>query len=424
MLKKLYIANSILIIFSLAISIIAFEVVLRVFFPKYEYAAESKYDLDDLRIWSRRPDVHYTRQRPGTSAYHSVFYNNLALRQHRNIFPVDLLGRQTVVVFGDSMTENIRIPVQYGFVDVLDYLLNRSSGDYDVLNFGVDGYGTDQSYLYYKSSNVAKSAKHVFYLFYSNDLRNIYESSLFILDQDGGLRRLPTPEPSLFIRAISRLYITYLALEVRKIVDRRLFGRGGAAKAYDAQHLAEHAMGEGRRQRLRDATGAAIEAHFAAGRYQKIEQYFSIFLAILESWAGDVAAQGGKFHIVLYPADYGKLGVELVRRGFSVIDLYDLFKHELPGFRPDHVRLTGDVHWNELGNMYAAKNLFEFLAAAEQIESDGETDVRSWLAAYYSAFPGGWFPPGWQADKDLDGRALARVRARYLALDQALAGDR
>ena len=39
---------------------------------------------------------------------------------------------------------------QNSFNEVLDYLLNRHEERYNVLNFEVDRFGTDQSYLYYR----------------------------------------------------------------------------------------------------------------------------------------------------------------------------------------------------------------------------------------------------------------------------------
>ena len=116
--------NLSLLLASLAVCLAAGEAYLRVFHPVYEYAAEAEYDLDAKRIWARGAHSASTGSHPDTGVRHLVIHNNLALRQHRNFSDGDLAAAVNIGVFGDSFTENRRLPSQYSFNEVLDYLLN------------------------------------------------------------------------------------------------------------------------------------------------------------------------------------------------------------------------------------------------------------------------------------------------------------
>jgi hypothetical protein len=116
------------------------ELGLRLAYPKYASAAAGEYDRDMLRIWSPRPNRRVTLSHPDTGVEHPVVYNDRALRQSRR-FP-NLEGAINVGVFGDSYTENVGLPAMHIFTELLDYLLNETGRRFNVLNFGVNGYGT------------------------------------------------------------------------------------------------------------------------------------------------------------------------------------------------------------------------------------------------------------------------------------------
>ena len=74
---------------------------------------------------------------------------------------------------------------QYSFTEPLDYLLNRTEKNYEVMNFGTDGYGTDQVYLQYMQEGTKLNLDYVFYIYSNNDLRNIRENSLIDISKKG-----------------------------------------------------------------------------------------------------------------------------------------------------------------------------------------------------------------------------------------------
>lgn len=113
---------------------------------------------------------------------HFLHHNNLTLRQHRNFSEADFTAATNISFFGDSFVENVRTAVQYSFTEPLDYLLNHGHTRFNVLNFGVDGYGPGQSFLRYEDFRYAKELDHVFFVCSRNDLIDIYTTELFHLD--------------------------------------------------------------------------------------------------------------------------------------------------------------------------------------------------------------------------------------------------
>jgi len=78
---------------------------LRVFYPKYEYAAESNFVGSMNRIMIRNKNSHDEKKHPDSAQPHLVYHNNLALRQNRNFYKVDFKSAINIGFFGDSYTE-------------------------------------------------------------------------------------------------------------------------------------------------------------------------------------------------------------------------------------------------------------------------------------------------------------------------------
>ena len=214
------------------------EVSLRMFYPKYEYAANADFNWDTSRIWRRKSNSHYTRNHPDTGRAHAVYHNNLTLRQHRNFEEQELRTAVNLGFFGDSYTENLRLPAPYSFTELTDYLLNTRVPQFNTLNLGVDGYGTDQSFLYYLDFKYAKELDYVFYVFCTNDLRNIYENNIYALDERGGLVRSQVPPSPWWVRSIRRFHTTYLVVDVLQRL--RLTQKGLARRLDDEHHRQEY----------------------------------------------------------------------------------------------------------------------------------------------------------------------------------------
>jgi len=78
-------------------------------------------------------------------------------------------GRHRIVLFGDSYTAGFGVQNGERFSD----LLERSYPNLDVLNFGLDGTGTDQQLLIYETlAKPFEADAHIFAIYVKNTMRN------------------------------------------------------------------------------------------------------------------------------------------------------------------------------------------------------------------------------------------------------------
>ena len=158
------------------------EASLRLFYPKYVPLAEDRARFDAMRRRANSPNARGKHIHPDSRLRHAYHHNNLALRQHRDFSTIDLAAAINVAVFGDSFVENVRMDAPYSLTEPLDYLLNQSGRRFNVLNFGVDNYGTGQSFLFYKHFRYAEDLAYVFYVYCENDLADLSANQIFHLD--------------------------------------------------------------------------------------------------------------------------------------------------------------------------------------------------------------------------------------------------
>lgn len=382
---KLLVAKLLLLIASVGVTLLLCEGALRVFFPKFKYAAESEYRTDQTRIWSRNPNTRYVRANPDTGATHAVCHNNLGLRQHRDFPPDDLRGAMNVGAFGDSFVENLRLPVQFSFTEPLDFLLNADGGRANALNFGVDGYGTDQCYLAYRDFPAKAELRQVLYVFCANDVRNIHENQLFTLDARGALTQRPPRPTSAFVRFLSHFHLTYLVVETIEGVLQR---RDEPNKRVDLARFLEHA------RNYRTVEAERIQDDFVNQRSSALlDENLRLLVAILRQWRDEVQATGGQFHVVLLPrvAEH-RAAARFAAAGLSVIDLYTADRSVSSPDEAERKELffARDGHWNERGNQLAAVSLYERLARAPA----SRPQILERLGYYYSAMGDAQLPDG------------------------------
>ncbi len=407
--------NLSLVLVAVLLALVLAEGVLRLAVPRYEYAAASVHERDAGRLIVRSPGTRYSRPHPDSGARHPVIHNNLALHQHRDLEPRKPLGETRIGVFGDSFTENVRVAAPHAFSEVLDFLLNRASRrPVEVLNFGVDGYATDQAWLYYESAEAARDLDVVLYVFAANDVRGLYENALLQFGQDGKLERLPAPDVAWWIPLLSRLHITYLALDVRA----RLAGSGTGDDFYDPiEARVVEQMRDERDIRTRDAVSDAIATDFKQGVVSpRSREWVNLLQHLVHRWQADVEARGGRFYVVLLPRPKEGLA-EPIFAGVPVINLWREF--EARGWSQEPWRFARDPHWNELGNARTATLLYERLARDLNLDA---LPADPALAEWYGVFDAGDALAGRIVPAPPAADRAAELRARYLPLE-APGGD-
>ncbi|MXY23769.1 MAG: SGNH/GDSL hydrolase family protein [Acidobacteria bacterium] len=340
-----------------------------------------------------------------------MIYNALGMRQHRpmSVEPED--GEIRIGLFGDSFTENIRLPVAYSFSEVLDYLLHQQSDRITVLNFGVDGYGLDQSYLYYLHSPPAQHLEHVVYFFFGNDIRNLYETQLYGLDDDGRLMSLGIPSRPWWMPIVSRLALTYLVIDTS-------YWMQGRTEGYEPwSYQATRQVAETERawtERFSNETATRINVDFDAGtETEELDHYWELARVILAEWAREATVRQDDFRVALipYPSE------SRVADRFAPHRVLNLFEEfQVYGLPSTRWTFANNPHWNELGNLLAAVHLYRELAPTLPGTPMTHREILRSVHAYYRAFRG-WRPPMLTEPWDVPATELESVRRRYLALE-------
>ncbi len=418
--KNLF-ANVCLLLASCAVGLVLCEASLSLFYPKYQDVATARFYSDARRIWARTPHQRDFRHHPDTGAPHFVYYNNLALRQHRNFSAADLAAATNIGAFGDSFTENIRMAVPYSFTEPLDYLLNRGQQRFNVLNFGVEGYGTGQSLLHYEHFRHVADLDHVLYVYYENDLRNIYRTDLFHLDAAGQLVRNEAIREPWWTPLIRRLHLFYLVLDVRQRWPSVL------ADFAETTAINEH-LKRGWEERFRDERHHALLGASRSGRLDQddLKNSLGIFRQLIRRWKHLAEHNGSTFSVVLLPDRPPQPFVAelLTAEGVEVIDLHACFGEEDPdhyarGWQGSLYRFKHDLHWNEVGNRLAAVCLYRVLEERTGRPKWSEEKLQDALFQYYAAFEGR-DPTETKAEGRRSGpseEASSTIREKYLALE-------
>ena len=410
--------NLCLLLVSCAIGLSLCEVSLRLFYPRYRELAEAQFEKDALRVWARAPNSRGSHVHPDTRLSHSLLHNNFGLRQHRDFREADLAVAANIGFFGDSFTENVRMAAPYSFTEPLDYLLNLQPGRFNVLNFGVEGYGTDQSFLHYEHFRHAGDLDHVFYVYFDNDLTDIRASGLFHLDDERRLAQVEALEGSWWAPLVSRLHVTYLVLDA---IGRTTFFAELAVK--NKEYL-------DRRSRDRAANLSLDLSRFVAPSMDDRQSLddrrisLEIFRQLIRRWKNLVEDNGGTFSIVFLPIPPQPFVADLIRtENIEVIDLNACFNDNDPAHSQtpwdveSSYRFKNDLHWNEAGNSLAAVCLYRALEEKMNLPVLSEDGLQEAVFRYYAAFGDEISQPIPRGTLHRHGRRFAEIREKYMELD-------
>lgn len=398
-------ANLCLLLISSVAGLCLCELCLQLFYPKYTPLAETLRIQDQKLTWNSIPNSRSHYPHPDADRSHLLHHNNLALRQHRNFSETDIQIATNVGVFGDSFLENVAMAAPYSFTEPLDYLLNQRGESFNVLNFGVGGYGPDRSFLRYKHFRHAKELDYVLFVYCNNDLTNLSRWQWFDLDEADRLVENPLVSSPPWRRLISRLHLPYLILDAR-----------GRLSSFMEESLMDN------RQWARTLRRPFYRKKMST---EDLKNSLAILRQLLRRWKEAVERNGGVFYVVLLPIalEHPDVASVLREEGIEVFDLYDCFSDRDPAhagrsWNHSPYRFKNDSHWNEVGNYLAAVCLYRFLEEKMKLpELSGDT-LQEVLRRYYSAF-GGMPMNGGEGGNDLSvsSQTLARIREKYEAFD-------
>ncbi|MEK6760731.1 MAG: SGNH/GDSL hydrolase family protein [Nanoarchaeota archaeon] len=160
---------------TILVVMIFFEIGLRLFYPQklyddcYEYSYKNlsnlEVELDSHFGWKLIPNYTGCRYQPDTNKIISKIHNSNGLRMSKEI-SYEKGNKKRVLLLGDSFV--------YGFglndSETIAVKLQEDLGEnYEVINMGVDGYGTGQEILQFYEEGLKYDPDIVLLFFYPND---------------------------------------------------------------------------------------------------------------------------------------------------------------------------------------------------------------------------------------------------------------
>lgn len=236
---------------------------------------------------------------------------------------------------------------------------------------------------------------------------------MYSLDDEGDLVKNPVPESSWWLKLISRLHITYLAVDIRA---RLLYSRHDGWEHFRAA-LEQVAARKAQKARFHSLRANGLERSFVQGEQSEdLDHTMRVFRRLLDRWREEVESTGGKFYVVLLPTGREELFLPVLQNDFETISLYERFSDANENFDWTLVRFDNDGHWAEEGNRLAALHLYRFLGKELRLPSTGE-DLEESLLNYYAAFPDGWMPARSEVSEPISVTQAAGIRRRFIELE-------
>ena len=150
---------------------------------------------DALYGWRNIPNTH------STTINEQLSINSKGLRC-REIAYRKPAGVKRILVLGDSYTWGYGVANDEVFTSVLENRIQQENQDYEVVNAGVSGWGTDQQYLFLVNEGFKYSPDIVVVAHFINDLKEILNSRMYglnkpiFVDRELNLANVPVPKPS------------------------------------------------------------------------------------------------------------------------------------------------------------------------------------------------------------------------------------
>ena len=415
---KQLIKTILVVLASIFMGLLVGELFLRFGYHRYQYVVSPLSEVWNAeRYFSLVPNSVSFAENPDSGKKHWVIYNNLGLRQHRDFDERLLEKSQNFAYFGDSFIENRRIEAQFSISEIVDFVLNEKSGPVNVLNFGVDGYGPDQEFIYYSGLKAKDRLKFVFYFFCSNDLQDISNNKLFTLGPGGDLIPQKAPTQSRTIKLFSQFHMTYLVIEAYQKLTAMIQNQ---AQTSFPTNLLDQQVAETHAKLQKNLKSSELQKIRHQLRLKKVPANWDLLLSILDHWQREVQSHGGQFFVVLLPRQIEADSEIFFPEQFEVINLRQLMIKDNENFDLKGIQFKRDSHWNEKGNLMAAYYLIKTLSKRKVINSILEENLRSLFMSYCQAFNRpDLIPSGWNL-KWVESKSGLAVRKKYLFLESIL----
>jgi len=324
---------------------------------------------DPLLGWSHTPGStgSYVGPRPWPVEFETpIRINSLGLRGPE--LPELPAGGQRLLVLGDSVTVAFEVPFDQTFTALLEESLTQRLGrPVQVVNAGVRGYGTDQSFLYFRDRGHLLAPDAVIFISSNNDptnnmtlhrMRRPFGKAAFALRGEAlALEGSPVPRfPLCSSWVMSATFepvrtdgaMTRIACQVQlRVADHSALFTFAALRIRQNPDLL----------RLLYQTGAPTEAS-NIGIAEAPERLTSRLLVAL---AEEVERRGSRLAVFLPESQVPELDIASLRGAGARVET--LLHSVADGADPEAIRFRNDSHFNQSGHRLLAERI-EPVAAA------------------------------------------------------------
>lgn len=289
-------------------------------------------------------------------------------------FQEDTKNKKKIIgLFGDSFTENLAVYNQFKIETVLNNKLFNNNFNY--VNYGVNGYGLDQifiRYLKYKTHDIKK----VVYIFCENDIRNLYENQLFFYKDNQLLYNAPKINKTANI--LNKFHLSFFLLETYYVFDYLFFTkfknfslnnisntRAWFLKEADTQFankFSTHLIDQRARHEDYYASKMTTEI-LSKQRSNDTVYYIKLFNDLLKNFKKEVNNDGRDFYIIVASRNIDTLVFNNIiknKKNYNILYLEENFS-KTKNNSNENFYFKKDGHWSEIGNLYVAKYIWEYL---------------------------------------------------------------
>jgi len=196
--------NTALVIASIFVSLLLIEAYFAVFNPQLPVQNATRenefnfFEYDSLLGWKNNPNAEGMFVTPNSTTLVKINSKGLRDKEYDYYKPE---GTKRIIVLGDSFAWGYGVEVRERFTEILK---DKLPSNYEVINMGVSGYGTDQELLALETEGVKYHPDLVIIMFYyGNDfednthtVRYSYPKPMFVMDSDGNLNLTNIPVPT------------------------------------------------------------------------------------------------------------------------------------------------------------------------------------------------------------------------------------
>lgn len=213
-------SNILLLFITIIVFLIVIEILLRIFYPQNLNITR----LDSEKIFELKPNIESILKRQEFITNVKINSQGLRDREYDLKKPNDTTR---IAVVGDSFVFGFGVELNETMVKILE---NKSSSrlnkNYEVINFGVSAYGTEQEYILIKDSVINYNPDIIILAFSLNDIKENVKFNLFDIKNNTLIRNppqkiLPILKLRNYISWHSHLYslIYFSAIDNQKLRD-------------------------------------------------------------------------------------------------------------------------------------------------------------------------------------------------------------